>query len=256
MVHWMIVRSLLCVATGALPPLTNLQRESLDAAIDGEDQRDDAFSALLENVQQWNGEIGDAPIRLKPDYTAMLANPAAYRGDLCRLTGKIQQQTKLPPPNESVREWFIRGEDHRPILVYVADLNSGQSFRDGQLIEIDARFYKRIDAMAMDGRQRTYPAFVGAFPRTINEAPIAPKLSPASPQSDHLWIIAVPVGAMFIVFVGLWLYARRGPRRLPLGARREAAVNAAADRDQLDSGDGLPDDPAEALAELRRRAAR
>jgi len=253
MAHLAIVRSLLCFLIAVVPPLTASQHDRLNRAIDGRDQLDDAFFALLENVQQWNGDVGDAPIRLRPDYAALLADPARYRGDLCRLLGRIQQQTRLPPPNESVWEWFIRGDDRQPVLIYVAGLNSDQAYRDGQLIEIDARFCKRIDAIAMDGRQHSYSAFIGAFPRTINEAAAAPSLPPG--QSDHLWIVSIPVGAMFIIFIGLLLYARRGTRQTLIGSRPKMALGTLADRDRLDSEDALPDDPAAALAELKRRAA-
>ena len=58
--------------------------------------------------------------------------------------------------------------------------------------------------------------------------------------------MTVPVAIMMAVFLMLLIYARRGggPPRVRVGPR--SPVDAATD---------LPEDPAEALAELRRRAA-
>src|SRR5262249_25537285 len=143
---------------GGIDPLTPQQRERLNAVVDGPDQRDDGFAALLENVAAWTSDDpGDQPIRLQPDVQNMIDRPGAYRGDLCRIRGSIDQQRHLDPPDDHVSEWFIRSPERRAILVYVADLKQPQLFRDGDLVEIDARFYKRIDASARDGRMHSYP---------------------------------------------------------------------------------------------------
>lgn len=227
---------IVCCLMAAVPPLSHDQRGRLAAVSDATDQPDEAFAALLENAAQWTPGIGDAPISMEPDLDAMLAGPAAYRGRLCRIAGRIEQQTWMAAPHDDVAEWFLRDDAGRPILVYVSGLDRGHEFRDGRSVVLPARFYKTVEARARDGRTRRYPAFVGVFPRTEAVAPWS-----------RMWAVAVPVGIMLMVFLALLVYARRGAR--PRGVRlwSGAPVSGPAD-------DTLPADPASALAELRRRA--
>jgi hypothetical protein len=240
---------LLCwmgVALAGAVPLTSSQREALSTIVDGPDQRDEAFAALIENAQQWTRQnAADEPIRLHPDFKAIIEHPASYRGDLCRIVGSIDQQRRLEAPDERVWERFIRLPDRTPIIVYVVDLNQPQLFRDGDRIEIDARFYKRIDLTARDGVVRAFPAFVGALPTLAG----ARDGGLGSAKQNPLWILAGPIIVMGIAFAVLMIFVRR--RRL---AVHSAANRAHAASDAVDESRGLPDDPAEALAELKRRA--
>jgi len=232
-------------------PLTPQQHERLSITVDGPDQRDDAFAALVENIRRWTGEPSDEPIRLSPDFKALLERPAEFRGDLCRIAGRIQQRAQLPPPFEMMTEWFIRIETGLPVIVYVAGLEPGTGFDEGRLIEIDARFFKRIDLTARDGKVHGYPAFVGAFPRLIAKA-AAPQPQPIGPR--RLWLIAGPVVAMLIVFAALFLYVRRQQKRRAPHRWWRRTRDLEPTAEPVDGGASLPDDPAEALAELKRRA--
>jgi hypothetical protein len=169
----------------------------------------------------------------------MIAFPDVHRGELCRLTGVLQQQAGLREPFESASEWFLRDEAGRPVLVYVEGLGE-QDFEDGTPVVLLARFYKRVDAVARDGVRRSYPAFVGAFPER------APRPAAADPWS-RLWVVALPVAVMMAVFAALLVYGRR----VRGGHTRRVARPG---EEALDRVEGLPDDPAEALVELRRRA--
>ncbi len=122
--------AILSLALAAIPPLGEDQRVRLDDAADGRGYQEAAFDALVENIRQWSPGAGDALVRLHPNLEAMLADPESYRGELCQITGAIQQQTRLPAPHDDVIEWFVRNEDDQPILVYVLDPQ--ESFRDGQ----------------------------------------------------------------------------------------------------------------------------
>jgi MprA protease rhombosortase-interaction domain-containing protein len=233
----------------SVPPLTPGQMLRLAKAVDGGDHREDAFAALLENVRVWKGESGDAPIRLQPNFEAMAANPDEFRGDLCRIGGVLAQHTQLAPPFEHVQEWFVRLPDGRPVITYVSQ--PPDQFADGHPLEIDARFYKRIDFVARDGQKRSYAAFVGAFPRAIGPAEVR---APTSDPYGRVWLVAAPILAMLVVFAGLLIYARRRRasamhRALPRSLGVDQGVPA-----QVDSTQGLPDDPAQALAELKRQA--
>jgi hypothetical protein len=230
------------VVLGAVVPLSPDEQHRLASSVDGNDERDAAFAALVENVRRWTAGVGDAPIRLHPDFGAMIDNPSAYRGDLCRVRGALQQHNRLPPPHEAIWEWFVRTDSGRPVIVYVVDLDDAARFMDGRTVEVDARFYKRVDARAREGTIRQYAAFVGAFPRAMGATGAA---SARGAAAERLWLIAAPTGAMLVVFIVLLMLARR---REPAKPRVTRGPRANVDQEEL------PDDPAEALAELKRRA--
>ncbi len=230
---------ILILALAAIPPLSDDQRVRLGDTADGRGYQEAAFDALVENVRLWSPGAGDAPVRLHPNLEAMLADPDSFRGQVCRITGAIQQQTQLPAPHDDVVEWFVRDDDDRPILIYV--LGPQESFRDGQEIAVLARFYKYVDEKARDGEVHRYPAFVGAFPTRLATGEVT--------AWWPVWIVAVPVALMLIVFLVLFVYATR---RRPSGSRRRLVSTGTALPEE--GIKPLPEDPAEALAELRRRA--
>ncbi len=148
----------------------------------------------------------------------------------------LSQQSWLPAPHEDVAEWFIRDDRGRPILVYVSGLDRKHGFRDGMRVVLDARFYKRVEAEALDGRFHRYPAFVGELPLAA---------AGAGASWGRLWVVAIPVAILLGVFLILLVYARAGAPRPRPAARADW---------RPDDAEDLPRDPAEALAELRRRA--
>lgn len=229
---------ILGIALVAIPPLTEDQRVRLATAFDGRDHQEAAFVALVENARIWTTGIGDAPVRLHPNLETMLNNPDPYRGTLCRITGRIQQQTPLSAPYEGVTEWFVRDDSGRPILVYVVDHESNPAFTDGQAVIVHGRFYKRVDEISRDGVSRRYPAFVGALPSRPGSADAA---------LGGMVVVIIPVAVLLVVFLVLMLYVRRNRAERP---RRRPVFD---ERYEVDGSLGLPDDPVEALSEMRRR---
>ena len=229
--------AILFLVLGAVPALTGEDRARLAGAADGGDHRDDAFAALVGHVGRWSPGLGDTPVRIELDPQQLLADPAANRGELFQLAGTLEQPAWLPPPDQAIAEWFVRDAAGRPMLVYVCGLPSDHSFRDGQSVTLPARFYKRVDARARDGRVHEYAAFVGAYPRPVS----------GSGGLGQLWIVVVPVAVMLVVFLALLVYARRRGRP----ARRITRFVVP----PLPGGEPpLPNDPVEALGEMRRRA--
>lgn len=238
---------LLTAGVSAFPPLTDQQTVRLETAHDGRDHREEAFIALVENMRAWDGEMGDTPVRLQPDIDAMLDDPDRFRGEIVRLAGRIAQMTALPTPHEGVLECFVRDEDNRPLLAYIVTDAIGDPMsrvREGSRIELFARFYKRVDLTARDGQVRSYAAFVGAHPRII---------SPSAAQTEvtHLAVITIALLALLVVFVLLIMAVRRQRSSRDRPASRR--LNVEAIPPELDDTANLPDDPAEALSELRRR---
>jgi len=239
----------ICLLIFALnQPLTEQQIERLNTAIDGRDHREEAFVALKENLRTFDGEPGDAPLRLHPDLHAMIEQPNRYRGDLCALTGVIQQITPLHGVHDDVMEWFIRDDSGRPILIYVVQAvdQSFQALRDfqaGDNVRVYGRFYKRVEFTARDGRRRSYPAFVAAHPQHA----ATPTVS--ADAVDWLLVLVAIVVALLGCFIVLLFYVRRtrSGRAQPTLLRR--AMN-----EPMEGDSALPEDPADALGELRRRA--
>ncbi len=230
---------ILGIALVAIPPLTEDQRVRLATAFDGRDHQEAAFGALIENARVWTAGIGDAAIRLHPNLAAMLDDPEVYRGTLCQITGRLQQQTTLPSPYQGVTEWFVRDESGQPILVYVVSHADDPAIVDGQAVILHGRYYKRIDEIARDGVSRSYPAFVGAFPRRPTDTDGA---------VGGIAVIVIPVAVLLVIFIVLMLYVRRN--RLQRHIRRSAS----GERIKVDETPALPDDPVAALNEMRRRA--
>ena len=232
----------------AIPPLTEDQRIRLSTAYDGRDHPEEAFAALLENAAALSEGVGYAPVRLAADIDAMIADPDAYRGDLCRIVGTIQQRTRLDGPWAGIREWFVRNDSGRPVIVYVTEFvpEDESRFRDGRRVLIYARYYKRIDAVARDGQLRSYAAFVGAHP-----SPASGASSGTSSFSMVLALAVLVLVGLVVVLVLVFVAARRQRSRRPV---RRALPGTEAEATAVDDGGALPDDPAEALAELRRRA--
>jgi hypothetical protein len=245
----------LAVGVAAAPPLSLDQRRDLAGASDDADHREQAFLALVQNVRSWPSPPADSgePIRLSPDFASLLRSPGDCRGDLCRIIGELVQQTALGPPYEDVVEWFVRDQrSQAPVIVYVVKSDGDRAFHDRQRVQIDGRFYKRMRFAARDGKVREYPAFVGRFPL---EQPALPGPTVGGRGLDLLAVLAGPVVLLVVVLLGVRAWASRKGRmnadRLRDGL---AAWLGTPDECEVDDAPGLPDDPAAALAELRRRA--
>ena len=256
----------IALAAASAPPLDADTLRDLATARDGTDYREHAFYALVQNIREWKQSPADAgdSIRLSFDPQSLIDDPAAARGELFRITGELLQHTPLDPPYEDVFEWFIRDARTRePVIVYVVQSNAMPAFVDRQHVQIDARFYKRMRFKARDRQVRDYPAFVGRFPIALAASTQPNSMMAASqPQSqsqmttnrglDLLGVIAGPVVLLLVVFAGLRLWIARKKRSMQDRFAKLPRWNVPTG--EVDDAAGLPDDPAEALAELRRRA--
>lgn len=231
--------------TAQIPSLSSQEQLAVDIAVDERGWNDAAFAALVANARSWREPIGDVLARNEPDYEAMLAEPGNFRGELCLLRGVIQQQHRLEAPYADVEEWFIRDDEGLPIQVLVVHpevANSAISFQDGAQVELFARFYKRTkELQARDGQEHRYAAFVGALPRAAMPTALT---SIGFPK----WLPIVFV-ALLVVFGVLMARVRKLRRQTGRGAKRAL-------HEEIDEVEAmpLPENPADALAELRRRA--
>ncbi len=247
----------MALAVASSPPLEADALRELAAAQDGSDYREQAFYALVRNAREWSQSpaVDGEPIHLSFDPLSLNQRPADMRGELFRITGELVQQTRLDPPYEDVAEWFVRhAHGGEPVIVYVVGSDSSRSIKDRQHVQIDARFYKRMRFTARDRQARDYPAFVGRFPIALlaSSQPASQPLMISNRGLDLLGVIAGPVVLLLLVFAGLRVWVARKKKAIDGQLAMLPRWNASAD--EVDDASGLPDDPAEALAELRRRA--
>jgi hypothetical protein len=244
----MYARLLLLIASCLVPPLTDSERGRLDVAADGRPHHEPAFAALLENTARWTGPPRDEPVRLAPDISAMMADADAFRGELCRIEGVLASREALVrEAHEGVEAWFVRLGDGRPVLVFV-DFKPSPAAKGtldvGDRVGLFARYYKVSEPMeGADGRTRQYAAFVGALPERLGDG--AAGAPPAGPDPWRLVGLVVILGGAFVVL-------RLAVRRRKPGAARPA--RAIPPPEEIEEVARLPDDPAAALAVLRRRA--
>jgi hypothetical protein len=230
---------LLPMLLALVTPLSDAERTVIETARDDRSHEEEAFAVLLTHASAWTGELGDEPIRLQPNFAAMVEHPDNYRGELCRIEGRLEQRTGLGGAFEG-DEWFVRTKDGTPVVVYLPIDERMKTLRDGQHIAINARFYKRMRFEGRDDSERAFAAFVGARPWLV-EAP--------NPWR-HLWVLAALVMVLLVTFLVLFAIVRRGG-----AARRDASrLRTGAWGDERGEHDDLlPSDPAAALEELRRR---
>ncbi|TVQ52777.1 MAG: hypothetical protein EA377_09390 [Phycisphaerales bacterium] len=222
-----------------IPPLTDEQQIRLESAHDGRDYREEAFCALVESARTWEAARVLTHFPRAPDLEAWIADPDEHRGTIARIRGRLEQRVSLEPSYDVAEEWFVRDEAGTPLIVYVVG-DVPAEVREGRPVDLNARFYKRMRFTARDGREYDYAAFVGAHPRTVTP----------TGALQQLGIVVIPLALLLLAFFLLLIYVRsqRANRTpLPRPARTDEI-------ESLDEGGPLPDDPAEALAELRRRA--
>lgn len=224
-------------------PLTDADRIAIDTARDDRSYEDEAIAVLLTHAATWTAEpgVGEEPIRLTPDVAAMLKEPAKYRGALCRIEGRLEQRSGLAGSYAGADEWFVRMGDGTPVIVYLPVNDGMKQLRDGERIAINARFCKRMKFTARDETEHTYAAFVGAHPWRVGAT--------ANPWQG-LWIPAALVMILLVAFMVVFAIVRKGTAARKAGARPMGRL--VSDETEMDAV-ALPSDPADALAELRRR---
>lgn len=274
-------------------PLTDVQQSELLGARDGLDHHDSACRALVENLRDWSVSPGDLPageaaaaetdggegtLESFPELTdelaeTLLADPDGHRGMIVRLEGRLEQASVRDSTSGPLDEWFVRLDGGRPALVLLASReplalsSAGVGERGsgnegginlptpGDHVTILGRWWKPISAEARDLRVRTYPAFVG---RWIASGDEATGTSDASTSSISATSRIALMGGVLVILVlllaGVTIGARMLRRKGVAGAGRLGSpyLGESAMMDHEDDG-GLPDDAAEALSALRRR---
>lgn len=171
----MIARALILISLLAVPPLTVEQRDQLATASDDSPHLEEpALNALLTNVLQW--EAGDETGARVPDYDALLADPAAGRGELYLIEGRFAgraRRYKLRHVGEfgdAMTEWviLIRDNPEDVAVVYFIDPDGEiEAPGTGANVRAVGRFYKVWADTDQHGKPTRYLTFVTRNPTVV-----------------------------------------------------------------------------------------
>lgn len=240
--------------TGQFPGLFSAEQvEQLQAARDDQEIGESAFAVLVEVANEGiseyrtgNEDAGELSLGAS-DHFMILKDPARFRGQQFQLNGTLVMNTDvtrplgLKPGTRAIKEWVVRSDQGIPFIVYVLH-DGNRSSTVGQTVRLNGRFYKRLLLEARNGEMKNYLAFVSPGPRRISRPP--------GLTAEHAWGIVVLVVFLGAIFLFVFFVTRRARRAgEPITARvgRDLA-------DEVDDMRPLPQDPAIALGELKRRA--
>jgi hypothetical protein len=195
-----------------LPPISDHLRTALDAVAEGGDHNETAFALLVADVRAWPSDLA---ARLAPrDWALLLAGGDAQRGEALRVEGRLVQRSPLEERWSGVEEWFLRDKTGRAICAFVVDPPEG--IREGARLVLEARWYKRVDAIGRDGTERGYPAVVG---RVLLAAPE----SAAPPLAGYGGLVATVI-AMSVAYMFVRRRAAAAARRPRSGRTRRGGL--------------------------------
>ena len=243
----MVVLLLLIALLEPPPPLPGAVMESLAGVQDDRDAPDAGFFALLNHVRDWPAGIESIGVPVAVDHDELVASPAAHRGTLMFIEGRLEQSRLLEPPLETVQEWFVRLADGRPVMVY-APLPGGPLLRPGDDVMLEGYFYKRLQLEDRQGIARMYPVFIGGQPRVVaveSRAIDAALRDTQSSVTRTVWLVGGIV-LLLVLMLGLLSLIRRSQRTT-------SHPGNFGDVDPEPPMPSLPDDPADAMAEMMRR---
>lgn len=244
----MVLLLLLLALLAPPPPLTDGVLASLAEVEDDRDAPDAGMLALLKHVEAWPKDAGSSGIRLHVDHDELVASPEAHRGVLMVVEGRLEQVNQLASPLEDVQEWFVRPPEGRPVMVYVP--MPGDLVRPGDDVVLECYFYKRLQLEDRQGVSRAFPVFIGGQPRVVaaERRAVDTALRDAKAYTDAMVYLVSSIVLLLLVVGGLVLVTSRVKRRPP-----HAGIFGDVEPDP--PVPSLPDDPADAMAELKRRGA-
>jgi hypothetical protein len=253
----MLMWPILMTAVLGLGPLSEGRRVQLDTAQDGWRPDEPALYALLPEVMTWQPEElqgGLIPGVTIPDFDAMLAEPAAVRGDLFLVEGQFARQRRVDlvrpgPWGEAITEWGLIAEDGRAIVLYLVDPEGTVQPPPARAkVRAVARFYKLWDDRDAAGDAASFPVFVGRAAELVRPETNGSGIGPAA---------AIIAGVVALLLALIWvrrLSKNTGSRREQVLDRLRRNAERYDDNDEQEAdGPPLPDDPELALQELERR---
>lgn len=245
----MIARALILISLLAVPPLTQEQQTQLAATNDDSPKLEEpALEALLTNVLQW--EPGDESGARIPDYDALLADPAAGRGELYLIEGRFAGRARRYPLTaknhpwlgDALTEWVIlvRDDPEEVAVVYFIDPDGKiEPPQTGAQVRMVGRFYKVWADSDKDGNPTRYLTFIARSAKVVGG-----RAASESSAMLPMLLLVVVLGVAYIL-IRRMSKPPRSARRLSPNTGRHGMLS-----DRLDGLTASPDDPARALQEL------
>lgn len=233
--------------TGQFPGLFSAEQvEQLQAARDDQEIGESAFAVLIE-VANDGIQADDEVTIVASDLSVILKDPARFRGQQFQLNGTLVMNSDvtrplgLKPGTRAIEEWVVRSDKGIPFIVYVLH-DGNRSASVGQSVRLNGRFYKRLLLQARDGEMKKYLAFVSPGPTRTSR--------PRGLTAEHAWGVVVLVVFLGAIFLFVFFVTRRA-RRAGAPITHRVGSDLA---NEVDDRRPLPQDPAIALGELKRRA--
>lgn len=246
-------------ASRVIPPLTPAQLEQLATAVDDERVFDTAaLYPLLQNATEW--PVGVESGAMIPDFHALRDNPDDYRGKLLLIEGEFITESPAgrlarPGPWEpKVRRWVVRPDSKQNELLVIYLVNPPPMPRSRQSVRLIARFYMLWTDDDRRGAERSYPILVGSGARIVADRTRVSTFT----SSPLVSVGMVAVGGIVVMIIVRMVMRSMFSRRTAMDERREAReLRDEEEREALrqveKEGPPLPDDPIEAMEELKRR---
>lgn len=247
--------ALLLTLALAIPPLTKAEKAQLQATGD-RDSRIEAgeLYPLLNNAVKW--KLGDESGAQIPDYNALFESPADYRGELFLIEGLFNGEDSVRtmdtardgPWTGKLEQWMIANNaaGDAPLVIYL--VNPPPRPEKGAEIRLVGRFYKiwRTKVKNEDG-QADYLTFIGHSAAVTGYAPPTDRGSPMT-------VMFAVVFAMIVAFVFLRMRMSKmgGSSKVEQAATRILRERRGGE-EEVEIDDTLPENPVEALDELKRR---
>jgi hypothetical protein len=259
-----LIHAMLMLALAAAPPLDEAQRAQLDTADDASGQWDTAaLYPLLNNAVLWTqvDPLALLPGAIIADYDAIAARPSQHRGHMFilegRLAASLEQDLSRPGPwGEKITRWVVQVDpvEDRVVVVY---LTHAPDVPVGRRVRLPARFYKLWPSRTRREEPITYLTFVGHSAGVVGQSAAAAG-TPTTGGGIRTGVI-ISVVVVFGAFVFMLRRMTRlslTPRPLPSQLRRrmETPLPTPEPEEEDQAVDPtLPENPADALAELERR---
>lgn len=245
---------ILIAGAAAVPELSQSQQQQLNTATDDSSMLDEAaWYPLFQNVLSWEGDV--RPGSMHPDYKAIFADPARFRGQRFVLSGmfagvprdrrslKIDRFARPGPWDGKLEQWGVLVQRNPDEVVVVCLLDPQPLPRPGTAIEVVARFYKVWKTLDLRNVPTRFLVFVG-------------KSATITAQAGEKRLTALHIVMPLVVGLGLiWLILRKSVAGGRTEHRRTVFRQPALDQREtsVKEPEPLPTDPAEALRELSRR---
>ena len=260
---WEMSRPLLPVA------LSESQRAQLATARDRSPQWDEAaLYPLLEDVATWSE--ADEAGAVVPDYARLHASPGAFRGERFLVEGELGaapeaiRRTLSRPGvwDGRLQQWFVlvnREPDEAVVLVLLDPMPLKEAPQwGGATVRAAVRFYKVWSYVDRNNQPTQYLMFVGRRIKVGDAASGSTGgggVDSGGGSGGGLWVFVVVLVVLLAAWYCFWRLRRMSlkPKALPYMSRRAERRQAGNDNADQPPAEPLPDDPAEALEQLRRR---